>query len=173
VERRLPGGADLTVPRALRLGLVAGLSLAAGALLAEAAHRWNAGDDGVEDAPPPAAAPGRAPVPAGRARIRVEVLNAAGVAGLADRATDHLRSRGFDVVGYGNAAAAPRTAVLDRVSSPALAREVAGELGGAPVATRLAPDGLVDVTVVLGADHARWLPEDARRDGPAPGPIRD
>ena len=156
----------------MRLAAVAVLSLAAGALLAEAAHRWTS-REGAGGPVAQVAADEPAPVPAARARIRVEVLNAAGVPGLADRATDHLRARGFDVVGYGNGAPARETAVLDRVSSPALAREVAGVLGGAPVATSPAPDGLVDVTVVLGADHARWLPADAGRDGPGGAPIRD
>ena len=36
-------------------------------------------------------------------RVRVEVLNAGGVPGMASRATDHLRESGFDVVYYGNA----------------------------------------------------------------------
>lgn len=151
--------------RAARIATVAVLSLAAGALLAEAAHRWTSR---VRTADEPVAVGTGAPaarVPAERSRIRIEVLNAAGVPGLADRATDHLRGQGFDVVGYGNAAPAPATAVLDRVSAPALAREVAGALGDAPVVTRPAPDGLVDVTVVLGADHARWLPADAGREG--------
>jgi hypothetical protein len=162
----------VTARRVARLGAVALLSLAAGALLAEAAHRWTSRQPAGEAAPAAADGPA-APVPAERARIRVEVLNAAGVPGLADRATDHLRARGFDVVGYGNGAPARETAVLDRVSSPALAREVASVLGGAPVVTNPAPDGLVDVTVVLGADHARWLPADAGRDGPRSAPIRD
>ena len=151
--------------RAARIAAVAVLSLAAGALLAEAAHRWTSRVRAAEEPVPAASGGPAATVPAERARIRVEVLNAAGVPGLADRATDHLRAQGFDVVGYGNAAAAPATAVLDRVSVPALAREVAGALGSAPVVTRPAPDGLVDVTVLLGADHARWLPAAAGREG--------
>jgi hypothetical protein len=51
------------------------------------------------EAPPPAVDP--APKPS--IRVRVEVLNGAGVQGLAQAATRRLRDAGYDVVYFGNA----------------------------------------------------------------------
>lgn len=89
-------------------------------------------------------------------RIRVEVLNASSVQGLARRATFHLRDHGFDVVESGNAAEKhDSTIVLDRSHNPEWARLVANAMGGAPVAE--APDSTlyVDVTVLVGPS---WRP---------------
>ncbi|HET7551973.1 MAG TPA: LytR C-terminal domain-containing protein [Gemmatimonadaceae bacterium] len=89
-------------------------------------------------------------------RIRVEVLNASSVQGLARRATFFLRDRGFDVVESGNAAEKhDSTIVLDRSHNPEWARLVANAMGGAPVAE--APDSTlyVDVTVLVGPS---WRP---------------
>lgn len=90
--------------------------------------------------------------------VRVEVLNGAGVAGLAGDITGRLRGLGFDVVYFGNAGRFDhqRSVVLDRVGDPARARAVAAALGIDSVAT--APDStlLLDVSVVLGGD---WPPE--------------
>jgi LytR cell envelope-related transcriptional attenuator len=94
--------------------------------------------------------------PAG-VRVRVEVLNASRVIGLARRATLYLRDRGFDVVESGNAAGARRdtTLVLDRSGHEAWAQSVARAMGDAPMAAR--PDTLhdVDVTVLVGS---AWRP---------------
>lgn len=97
-------------------------------------------------------------LPAPWDRIRVEVLNAGGVPGMAARATDLLRSAGFDVVYFGNAAAFDRieTAVLDRAGNPTAADAVARALNvGAPEAAP-DPERLVDVTVLLGR---AWDPD--------------
>ena len=99
---------------------------------------------------------GDARAPAG-VRVRVEVLNASRVIGLARRATLYLRDRGFDVVESGNAAGARRdtTLVLDRSGHEAWAQSVARAMGDAPMAAR--PDTLhdVDVTVLVGS---AWRP---------------
>lgn len=96
-----------------------------------------------------------AEAPAG-VRIRVEVLNATRVRGLARRATMHLRDRGFDVVSVGTSRA-PRdsTLVLDRSGHPDWAALVGRALGGARV--EHAPDSsrYLDVTVLIGAT---WRP---------------
>lgn len=100
-----------------------------------------------------AAPDGRAPE---GVRIRVEVLNASSVQGLARRATFFLRDRGFDVVESGNAAQKhDSTIVLDRSHNPEWARLVAKAMGGVPVAE--APDSTryVDVTVLIGP---AWRP---------------
>lgn len=89
-------------------------------------------------------------------RIRVEVLNATRVRGLARRATIHLRDRGFDVVYVGTSRdARDSTVVLDRSGHPQWAALVAQALGGARVEG--APDSsrYLDVTVLIGAT---WRP---------------
>ncbi len=96
-----------------------------------------------------------AEAPAG-VRIRVEVLNATRVRGLARRATMHLRDRGFDVVTVGTSRETrDSTLVLDRSGHADWAALVARALGGAPV--EQAPDSsrYLDVTVLVGAT---WRP---------------
>ena len=96
-----------------------------------------------------------AEAPAG-VRIRVEVLNATRVRGLARRATMHLRDRGFDVVSVGTSREArDSTLVLDRSGHPDWAALVGRALGGARV--EAAPDSsrYLDVTVLVGAT---WRP---------------
>jgi hypothetical protein len=85
-------------------------------------------------------------------RVRVEVLNAGGVSGLARDATARLRDTGFDVVHFGNARVFDRESseVIDRVGRPDLAQAVANALGIRNVRTEPDPNLFVDVTVLLG-----------------------
>lgn len=105
----------------------------------------------------------------GRERVRVEVLNGAGIPGLARAATHELRREGFDVVQYGNArgASRDRSEVLDRGVAEGAAEAVAKALG----IDRVRPDPdttlYLDVTVILGSDwegrsrlHPALLPAD-------------
>lgn len=96
-------------------------------------------------------------------RIRVEVLNAAGVAGLARRATEHLRDRGFDVVYIGNAGSFEQdsTVVLARTADVAAAHRVAAALGIDSVAVEPDPELFVEATVRLGRN---WPPSGAQGD---------
>lgn len=88
--------------------------------------------------------------PAGT-RVRVQVLNATTVRGLARRATMHLRDRGFDVLEMGTAnEQLDSTLVLDRSGHPEWARKVAEALGGARVESRPDSSRYLDVTVLLG-----------------------
>lgn len=89
-------------------------------------------------------------------RVRVEVLNAAGVSGLARDGTERLREAGFDVVFYGNASGfGPDTSwVLDRVGRPEGAERVAEALGIEHVRTAVDSTLYVDVSVILGRDWA-------------------
>jgi hypothetical protein len=88
-------------------------------------------------------------------RIKVEVLNATKIKGLARRATSYLRDRGFDVVGSGTESAQRATTlVLDRSKHPDWAHLVAKAMQ-APVETRPDSSRYLDVTVILGAD---WRP---------------
>ena len=90
----------------------------------------------------------------GAGSIQVQVLNAGGNARLAQRLTDYLRSRGFDVVEIGNAAPSERTIIVDRSGRPGAASRVARAVGLADARTRQQIDRrlMLDVTVLLGRD---------------------
>jgi hypothetical protein len=107
-----------------------------------------------------------APRPAGR--VRVEVLNASGVPGLARRGTEMLRDGGYDVVSYGNAPGfAPDTSlVLDRVGKMEFARSVADVVQIPRVYARPDSNVYVDVTVVLGRDWAAENVETPAEEAP-------
>ncbi|HUF75162.1 MAG TPA: LytR C-terminal domain-containing protein [Longimicrobiales bacterium] len=94
----------------------------------------------------------RAALSAPAERVRVEVLNAGGVSGVARDATARLRDVGFDVVHFGNARAfdSESSVVIDRVGRPDLAEGVANVLGIGNVRAEPDPNLFVDVTVLLG-----------------------
>ncbi len=85
-------------------------------------------------------------------RLRVEVLNAGGTAGVAQRATGVLRDLGLDVVYWGNDRQFSDSAsrVVDRVGDVALARRVADALGIEQVLSEVDSTRLVEATVKLG-----------------------
>jgi hypothetical protein len=87
-------------------------------------------------------------------RIRVEVLNGAGVDRLAQQATQRLRELDFDVVYYGNAGEFDRdtSVAIARLEDTEPARRVADALGLHQVVQRPDRNLYLDVTVVLGAD---------------------
>jgi hypothetical protein len=90
------------------------------------------------------------------ARVRVQVLNATSVRGLARRATMHLRDQGLDVVDVGTSPnQLDSTVVLDHSGHPEWARRVAAALGGARVESRPDSSRYLDVTVLLGRT---WRP---------------
>lgn len=133
--------------RRLALAFGAALLIVVIALLV----RWSASPD----AGPLLGGGPRRIVPEGT-RVRVEVLNATTTRGLARRATQHLRDRGFDVVAMGNAPERrDSTLVLDRAGNAEYAKMVAEALGGARIETRADPSGYLDVTVLLGTT---WRP---------------
>ncbi len=127
---------------ALALALL-GIAIFIVSFIAGARERWG-GDEASATALDPIGSP----------RVRIEVLNGAGRAGLAREATERLRDRGFDVVYFGNDRAFGRdsSVVLDRVGSEEAARAVAAALG--IPAVRSDPDStlLLEVTVILGKD---------------------
>jgi hypothetical protein len=97
--------------------------------------------------------------PTSENRIKVEVLNGSGVPGVAGRATELLRNRGFDVVYFGNESSFARDSslVLDRTGREGVRAAVSQFLGIS--LARGEPDGsrLVDITVLLGTD---WRPDE-------------
>ncbi len=108
------------------------------------------------ESPVPGAPDARGRVPAGT-RIRVEVLNASEVSGLARDATQVLRDAGFDVVTFGNARVsdADTSVVFDRVNRPEIARAVADVLGIHNVRSEPDSNLYVDVSVLLGSEWHR------------------
>jgi hypothetical protein len=118
----------------------------------------------------PSPEPSRAASPVRpRDRVRVEVLNGGGIAGIARNATRTLRDRGFDVVYYGNAETFSRdsSVVLDRVGRADLARAVAEVLGISRIATETDSTLYVEVTVRLGPE---WPSSDPWEGVQAPLP---
>ncbi len=85
--------------------------------------------------------------------IRVVVLNATDVAGLAGKVADVLKENGYDVLETGNAAnKSETTLILDHRGQSRRAEHVSSVLGGGVISA--APDGEnpADVTVILGSD---------------------
>lgn len=87
-------------------------------------------------------------------RLRVEVLNGAGVPGLARNVTRTLRQRNFDVVYFGNAPGGRRdtSVVIDRVGRPGDAYRVAEALGITRVESVPDTSLYLEASVILGRD---------------------
>ena len=88
-------------------------------------------------------------------RVRVRVLNASNVNGLAKRATSVLRDHGFDVVEYeGAMQKTPRatTLVQTHTGHDEWSDRVIRVLGTGTTETRADSSRFVDLTVVLGVD---------------------
>jgi hypothetical protein len=117
--------------------------------------------EGKKPEQPPAAPPA---VPS--KVIQLDVLNGCGAKGAGGRFTDYLRASGFDVVELKNYSSSKvaKTIVIDRVGNLAAARKVAAALGVAEanVVQQLNPEYFVDVSVVIGADHAALNPGKTR-----------
>lgn len=89
---------------------------------------------------------------------RIQVLNGAGVTGLARRVSGELEAAGFTVVPAADAPRSdvPRTIVYDVTGKPATARRLAALLDAE--IRRGPPDGVaptVDIVVVLGRDRVK------------------
>jgi hypothetical protein len=90
----------------------------------------------------------------GRDVIRVEVLNGCGDPGVAEKVTDWLRDKGFDIVYYGNADSFDykETLLFDRSGRPEFARDVGTVLGCERIERKFDGLLLLDVTVIVGKD---------------------
>lgn len=93
--------------------------------------------------------------------IQVEVLNACGTAGLADKFTDLLRSKKFDVVKTGNFASfdIDNSFVIDRVDNKDYAYSLADSIGipKSNVIQQFNKNYYLDVTLVIGKDFNNLL----------------
>jgi hypothetical protein len=91
--------------------------------------------------------------------IQMEVLNGAGVSGLATRFTSSLRTFGFDVVETGNFDHfnVPNTLIISRNGQMDNARRVAQALGihEQYILREEAPEFYLDITLVIGADYEK------------------
>ena len=94
--------------------------------------------------------------------VPVQVLNGAGLEGLAAQARSYLEARGFSVTGTGNAEPTPTTVVRHAPGLEAAAQLVADQVPGASIAEDPQADGVV---LVLGPD--------ADFSQPAPPPMTD
>lgn len=87
--------------------------------------------------------------------IQLNVLNACGENGLAARAKEYLRARGYDVVEIGNySTPTPRSIVVDRMGDVSSAKKVAYAFGiNDSLITSIIDSNLfVRTTVIIGED---------------------
>ena len=94
--------------------------------------------------------------------IQVDIRNGCGVSGVADRYTDFLRSKGFDVAEIGNYVSSDvdQTLIIDRIGNMANAYKVAKALGikNENVIQQLNKDYFIDVSVIIGKDYFSLTP---------------
>lgn len=94
--------------------------------------------------------------------VQVEVLNGCGVSGVADRYTEFLRPKRFDVVKSSNYqnSEIDETLVIDRIGNIANAYKVANALGvkNKNVIQQLNKDYFIDVSIVIGKDYFSLTP---------------
>lgn len=93
--------------------------------------------------------------------IQVEVLNACGAAGLADKFTDLLRSKKFDVVKTGNFSSfdIDNSFIIDRVGNKNFAYSLADSIGIGKqnVIQQFNKNYFLDVTLIIGKDFNNYL----------------
>ncbi len=93
--------------------------------------------------------------------IQMDVLNGTGESRLAQRLTDYLRSRGFDVVETGNyREELEKTLVIDRAGNSQAALQVAQALGipNNQVMQKVDKNLYLDVSVFVGKDYRTLRP---------------
>ncbi len=94
--------------------------------------------------------------------IQVDIRNGCGVSGVADRYTDFLRNKGFDVAEIGNyiSSDVDQTMIIDRIGNMANAYKVAKTLGvkNENVIQQLNKDYFIDVSVIIGKDYFSLTP---------------
>ncbi len=94
--------------------------------------------------------------------IQLEVMNDAGVDGLAAEMQEYLVELGFDVVNVDNYDGTPisRTTIFDRIGNPDAAEQIALALGVEldRITEELEPTWYVDASVVIGSDFALIKP---------------
>jgi len=94
--------------------------------------------------------------------LQIDVQNGCGVSGIADKFTEYLRSKGFDVVEMGNFSTQDikTTMVIDRTGNEKNAKRVAQSLGVSEkyVIQQINKNYFLDATVVIGKDYEELNP---------------
>jgi len=94
--------------------------------------------------------------------LQIDVQNGSGVSGIADKFTEFLRSKGFDVVEMGNFSSSDvkTSMVIDRAGNMRNAKRVATSVGISEkfVIQQMNKNYFLDATVVIGKDYAELLP---------------
>jgi hypothetical protein len=94
--------------------------------------------------------------------IQLEVLNGCGISGVADKCTEYLRQKKFDVVNVSNYISydIDHSMVIDRTGNMANAKKIAEALGidKEYVVQHINEDYFLDVSLVLGKDFNRLNP---------------
>jgi hypothetical protein len=94
--------------------------------------------------------------------LQIDVQNGSGVTGIADKFTEFLRAKGFDVVEMGNFSTSDikTSMVIDRAGNIPNAKRVAMILGISEkyVIQQINKNYFLDATVVIGKDYAELLP---------------
>lgn len=94
--------------------------------------------------------------------LQIDVQNGCGVSGIADKFTEYLRSKGFDVVEMGNFSTQDikTSMVIDRAGNMKNARQVAQSLGISEkfVIQQMNKNYFLDATVVIGKDYEELMP---------------
>jgi hypothetical protein len=93
--------------------------------------------------------------------VQLEVLNGCGVSGVAEKFTDYLREKNFDVVQVGNYIRfdIDNTMIIDRTGNAANAEKVAGCLGldNSSIIQQINNDLFLDVTLIIGKDYGNLI----------------
>lgn len=93
--------------------------------------------------------------------VQVEVLNGCGLAGAADKVTNFLRNKKFDVVQMGNYRTfdIDESIVIDRKGNIKIAEDIADSLGinRHNVIQQVNKNYLLDVSIVVGKDYKQLI----------------
>jgi hypothetical protein len=90
---------------------------------------------------------------------RIQVLNGCGVEGAADKMTDFLRAKKFDVTNTGNAASwnYQFTLIISHTKDMTIARQIAAALNTDHIVLIRKADRTYDVTVIIGPDYGERI----------------
>jgi maleate cis-trans isomerase len=93
--------------------------------------------------------------------IQVNILNACGTKGLASKAKDYLRARGFDVVEIGNSEEMTNNSqIIDRLGDIKSAKQVAYALGirDTMITSVIDSNMFLRATIIIGSDYQDLKP---------------
>ncbi len=93
--------------------------------------------------------------------IQVEVLNGCGISGAADKVTDFLRNKKYDVVQMGNYRTfnMDESIIIDRKGNIKIAQDIADSLGldKKNVIQQINKNYLLDISIIVGKDYKQFV----------------